>query len=772
MLNLKTAVIASLTGTLAVLAGYINSDAVASRGSLGDTFPDVIVGSLPSIEQYGVSGGISAYSVATTSCNQGNDFLLWQSQNNNHPTIGQNMYRVRELPNGCTRVEQIGMSWLKHGFCALQQTLCGSCSNPAGSGCPDRLGWNCSDPYSASLNGQQSNLGPRYQVDASTGYFPFPFDSPGYPAVIGRRLNVLTSDLSPTTYPDSSTTYFVEGMYVHPDDAAACMAFNNTSYREVTRSGTAAGGYDINVTSTTRQMLPGIYAWQEVDPSVTITEHQLSDCSTSGLNETFFVGSKVCDLGNGTWHYEYAIYNLDCNDAIQKFQVPFSGTYENMEQSFAPYHSGEPYSNAPWAIDSSLAASGTLSWSCKPFATDPNGNAIRWNTMHTFGFDTNTPPIEGTAVIGTFLTGTQVEIAIMVPETEQLIEMSPVGSIPELVPPSGTTLSVQITEAQNGGYVDGSASVVYNTGSGDQTLQLSAQGGDVYSAALGELPCGAELSWYFTAQDSSGTTKRLPLSGAYTATVAEAILEIAALDFETSAGWTVATTASAGGWERAVPSGDSVSVDDCSAPGTDADADGLGFCYVTGNGESATACANDIDGGSTVLTSGVYAVESPDTELSFAWWYDNTSANNTEYDDVFSIEISGDSGNTWTSLAEISNGNSAQTGWTTSSWRVGDYVTVSSGLQVRFTASDNDPGSVVEAGIDSFQLVGVSCGGGAPECPADIDGDGIVGGTDLAGLLASWQDTGSDAAADLNDDGTVNGLDLAIVLAGWGLCPE
>ena len=77
---------------------------------------------------------------------------------------------------------------------------------------------------------------------------------------------------------------------------------------------------------------------------------------------------------------------------------------------------------------------------------------------------------------------------------------------------------------------------------------------------------------------------------------------------------------------------------------------------MTGNGESATACANDIDGGSTVLTSGVYAVESPDTELSFAWWYDNTSANNTEYDDVFSIEISGDSGNTWTSLAEEAPG--------------------------------------------------------------------------------------------------------------------
>lgn len=56
--------------------------------------------------------------------------------------------------------------------------------------------------------------------------------------------------------------------------------------------------------------------------------------------------------------------------------------------------------------------------------------------------------------------------------------------------------------------------------------------------------------------------------------------------------------------------------------------------------------------------------------------------------------------------------------------------------------------------------------GGA--CPADINGDGVVSGTDLTQLLAAW---GSDSAtADINDDNTVDGLDLAAVLAGWGAC--
>ena len=762
MLNLKTVIIASLAGSAAVVAGYNNSDAVASRGSSGDTFPDVIVGSLPSIAEYGAVGGISAYAVATTSCNQGNDFLLWQTNNNNHPTIGQNMYRVIELPNGCTRVEQIGMSWLKHGFCALQQTLCGSCSNPASGGCADRLGWNCSDPYSDSLNGQQSNLGPRWQVNASTGFFEYPFESPGYPATIGRRLQVLTADLDTGTYPESTSSYFVEGMYVHPDDAAACMAFNNASYREITRSGNPGDNfYNINVSSTTRQMLPGIFAWQEFDPSVTITQHELSDCATSGQNETFFVGSKVCDLGNGMWHYEYAIYNLDCHDSFQKFELPFSGTFENVEHSFAPYHSNEPYNNAPWALNSD---NGALVWSCKPFASDPNANALRWNTMHTFSFDADSPPMVGEAVVGTYRTATDVTIQIQVPETEQLIALGTVGSIPELVSPSSTTLSLEITELQQGGYEDGTAQVIYNTGSVDQTVSLADQGGDIYSATLSNLPCGSNLNWYFTAEDSSGTVKRLPLSGTYTSLIAEGIVEIADEDFEQSAGWTVSTTATAGGWERAIPSTDSTSVDTCSAPG--ADADGSGYCWVTGNGVSATACANDIDGGSTILTSSVYAVESPDTELSFSWWYDNTSANNTEYDDVFLIEISGDSGNTWTELASVSNGNSAQTGWTTDSWRVGDYVTVTSGLRIRCTATDNDPGSVVEAGIDAFSLVALDCNGGEEPCEGDIDGDGEVGPTDLAFVLGSWSASGGD----LNDDGTTDGQDLAIVLANWGLC--
>ena len=54
----------------------------------------------------------------------------------------------------------------------------------------------------------------------------------------------------------------------------------------------------------------------------------------------------------------------------------------------------------------------------------------------------------------------------------------------------------------------------------------------------------------------------------------------------------------------------------------------------------------------------------------------------------------------------------------------------------------------------------------------DVDGDGAVGGTDLAAVLGAWGQTSSTAgylAADLNGDSTVDASDLSIVLAQWGL---
>ncbi len=50
-------------------------------------------------------------------------------------------------------------------------------------------------------------------------------------------------------------------------------------------------------------------------------------------------------------------------------------------------------------------------------------------------------------------------------------------------------------------------------------------------------------------------------------------------------------------------------------------------------------------------------------------------------------------------------------------------------------------------------------------CPEDLDGDGVVGQTDLGILLSAY---GLDGRADLDGDGQTTQADLAILLAAWG----
>ena len=77
---------------------------------------------------------------------------------------------------------------------------------------------------------------------------------------------------------------------------------------------------------------------------------------------------------------------------------------------------------------------------------------------------------------------------------------------------------------------------------------------------------------------------------------------------------------------------------------------------------------------------------------------------------------------------------------------------------------------VIRAGdsVNSVNAVArIQIGNPTSSCPADLDDDGDVDGTDLAALLAQW---GTDGSADINGDGTVNATDLSSVLAAWGSC--
>jgi hypothetical protein len=73
--------------------------------------PDVIVGDLPNLQQFGSAGTRVGLAVATTSCNNGDQPLDWlQLPNTDHPVIPQNLYRVSGGADNTERFEQVGQS--------------------------------------------------------------------------------------------------------------------------------------------------------------------------------------------------------------------------------------------------------------------------------------------------------------------------------------------------------------------------------------------------------------------------------------------------------------------------------------------------------------------------------------------------------------------------------------------------------------------------------------------------------------------------------------
>jgi hypothetical protein len=353
--------------------------------------PDVIVGNITGKARHGSTGGITAFSVGTTSCNLGTCWLDWIGDTNEHPVIGQNMFRLKNH-----RFEQIGQSWLKHGYTALQETYCSTACMAAPTGA--HLGVHCSDPYSSTLNGSQARMGPKFEVNPYTGDFPYPpTDGTLLGDSIYKRLQVHNVDLDPAQ--NVGASYFVEAQYVTADDALAGNAANNVSHRSLTVSGTTS--FDITLSGSTVQTKPAIEAWKAADPGVTLVTVQ------GPGDGRFFVASLATDLGGGTWHYEYAVHNFDANRAAGTFHVPVppGATITNLGFHDVDYHSGEPFSGTDWSATVG-AVPREVSWSTQSYAVNPNANALRWGTLYNFRFDANVPPATTSVALGLFRPGT------------------------------------------------------------------------------------------------------------------------------------------------------------------------------------------------------------------------------------------------------------------------------------------------------------------------------------------------------------------------------
>jgi hypothetical protein len=411
-----------LASCAAVISGFLShSNAQTNCTSIG---PDIIIGDITQPLNYASQNGIEAFSAGLAHCNIGSAMVnTIASPSTQHQITGQNLYRLKVV-NGAARFEQIGQSWMLDGFCSLASSLCCTDCQPAPN-C-SHLGVHCSSPDTASIAGFQSQLRPKWQVNAANGTFPVPAANPAFSGSVARRLQAKISDLDPTQ--DGGGSYFLEVYTLAADDAAAGNANNNASYRPcmVTGSGTA---WNMSVMGTTQREKPAVQAWQDADPSVTITNIEIPG------DGTFLLAAKATDLGGGQWQYEYAIENLTSDRSGGSFSVPVDASVSAANIGFhdVDYHDGDGIGNinfdgTDWP---GVRGKSDVSWSTDPFDVNQSANALRFATLYNFRFDANVAPVNGEITLGLFKPGTPTSLT-----ATTIVPGVPV-CIADIAPPGG-----------------------------------------------------------------------------------------------------------------------------------------------------------------------------------------------------------------------------------------------------------------------------------------------------------------------------------------------
>ncbi|OGC76826.1 MAG: hypothetical protein A2Z27_06225 [candidate division Zixibacteria bacterium RBG_16_50_21] len=274
--------------------------------------------------------------------------------------------------------------------------------------------------------------------------------------------------------------------------------------------------------------------------------------------------------------------------------------------------------------------------------------------------------------------------------------------------PNFDTVGFTVCVTDSAGTHDPTSGLLHYSVEGDTpyvAVPLASLGGGCYRATLPALACEQRINYYvsFLTSDSSYIITE-PIGSSTTPFSAMAVLSeslILSDDFETDQGWTVGFTgdnATTGIWTRVDPYGTG------PQPEHDNDTGSGTLCYVTGQGTpypGGVLGENDVDGGRTSLISPAFDLSGQNGLVRYSRWYSNNSGA-TPGTDKFTITISNNNGTTFPETLEVVTEN--QIGWVTKQFVVDHFITPSSQMKVRFEASDLGAGTLVEAGVDDFEV--------------------------------------------------------------------
>ena len=178
-------------------------------------------------------------------------------------------------------------------------------------------------------------------------------------------------------------------------------------------------------------------------------------------------------------------------------------------------------------------------------------------------------------------------------------------------------------------------------------------------------------------------------------------------ELEADGAWTIgdpSDDATSGIWERVDPIGTDYNGTQV-APENDYTADPGTHCFVTGQGQQGGAAGGaDVDGGKTTLTSPSFDLTSvAEARVSYFRWYTNNAGNNPN-EDEWVVQVSANGGASWVDLERTMASDNS---WQERSFLISDYVTPSDDVLFRFVATDEINGSLVEAGVDNFEVSGL-----------------------------------------------------------------
>jgi hypothetical protein len=358
-------------------------------------FKDVKLGALSGIQQVGHVGtiptGTAAVSMATTSCNIGTVDVPWLApMQTDHPVIHMALYR---LLNG--RFEQIGISWMKHGFFAQSNTLCGSCPDASDG---SYLAIGCSDTYGVNNNGDRLYLGPREEVNPYTGmwdcvgsYFaggPSHQDcvdrrSTSGLSAVDHRLAVQDQDLAL-----AGATYYYEADYVIRGDQDP---HNNWGSRICTMSKQNSSTWSFSTPSSNNTLVngPALERWGDLRSAVDVGPD----------DGDVLLAVQVTNLGGGMYHYEYALLNMFSERGIRSFSVPVLGVSNITNIGF---HDNDTDASDDWQVS---VSGGQIRWQTDTYDVDSDAPALEFGYMVNFRFDANAAPTDVNATLGIFKPG-------------------------------------------------------------------------------------------------------------------------------------------------------------------------------------------------------------------------------------------------------------------------------------------------------------------------------------------------------------------------------